>query len=166
MTRKTQKAKSGFTLVEVLISALIIAILVIGGSAALYHTGSSILVTGNKRIALEIANQRLELAKANPYTDIAPDYYDGSNANKYLKPSKTDPDILVVTLSAAYDNIILDGVTYKMRTKVIRYHAGDGPANFDTECVKVTVSVLYNADTGETVDLDTIIIPPWVTYES
>jgi prepilin-type N-terminal cleavage/methylation domain-containing protein len=153
------KHKSGFTLVEVLVASLIIVILVIGGAAALYHTGSNVISQGNKRIALEIASQRLELAKANTYTDIAPNEYDTDN-KYYLKPSKWVPDILVVSATSAAESITVGDITYKLRTKVLRHSKDEGTVGFDDECLQITATVEYSATTGETVELDTLILPP------
>jgi prepilin-type N-terminal cleavage/methylation domain-containing protein len=156
--------KSGFTLIEVLLSALIIAVLVIGGSAALYHTGSSVILQGNKRIALEVANQRLELARANSYLAIAPGEYDEDD-KYFLKPDKTDSDILVVTVSATDEDITVGDLSYKLRTKVLRHSKGGGELDFNSECLQITATVEYSPTTGETVELTTLILPSWITEE-
>ena len=59
--------KSGFSLIEVMFTALILAILAIGGAAILYHTGAGIQIQGNKRIAMEYGISRMEALKAEAY---------------------------------------------------------------------------------------------------
>jgi prepilin-type N-terminal cleavage/methylation domain-containing protein len=153
--------KSGFTLIEVLISALIIGILVIGGAAALHHAGSSVAINGKKRIALAIANQRMELARANPYIAIAPGKYDEDDTY-FLIPSKTDPNTLVVSVDDSFRTIKVGDITYKMRTKVLRHSKNAGTIGFDTEALQITVSVEYRSSTGDRVELTTLLLPPGV----
>ncbi|MBW2514685.1 MAG: prepilin-type N-terminal cleavage/methylation domain-containing protein [Deltaproteobacteria bacterium] len=114
MKIKSKKLRAGFSLLEVLLAALIIAILVIGGSAVLHQTGSSVVVAGKKRIALAIANQRMELARANPYISIAPVEYDEDDTY-FLIPSNTDPDLLVVSSDDSFRTIQVGDLTYGMR---------------------------------------------------
>lgn len=64
--KTTQKA--GFSLIEVMLTALLLAILAIGGAAVLYHTGAGIQIHGNKRIAMEYAISWMERFKAEEYT--------------------------------------------------------------------------------------------------
>lgn len=61
------KNKSGFSLVEVMVAALILVVLVIGGAALLAHAGSNVQVVGNKRVALERARTRMEQLRATDY---------------------------------------------------------------------------------------------------
>ncbi|MEE9369729.1 MAG: prepilin-type N-terminal cleavage/methylation domain-containing protein [Pontiella sp.] len=60
MKKKHSKNKSGFSLIEVMVAALLLAVLAIGGAAVLSHAGSNIQVIGNKQIALERARTKLE----------------------------------------------------------------------------------------------------------
>ena len=159
------KNKSGFTLVEVLISALIIAILVIGGSAALYQTGSSVVIAGKKRVALAIANQRLELAKYNYYYLIAPDEYDVSGTY-YLAADNINPAQLAVTDSEVVESITIGDLAYEMTTEVLRHSRVGGTVNFDPEALQVTVRVVYRSATDEAVELTTLLLPPEVTNGS
>ena len=157
----SRNVKSGFTLIEVLISALIIAILVIGGAAALHHVGSSVVINGNKRIALAIANQRMELARANPYIDIKPDEYDEDDTY-FLMPSNADPNILVVSIDGSFQTIQVGDNTYRIRTKVLRHSKDAGTIGFDTEALQITVSVEYRSSEEERVELTTLLLPPGV----
>ncbi|MCF7864074.1 MAG: prepilin-type N-terminal cleavage/methylation domain-containing protein, partial [Kiritimatiellales bacterium] len=64
------KNKSGFSLIEVMVAALLLAVLAIGGAAVMYQTGGNIQIQGNKRIALELANEVLERYQSMEYKDI------------------------------------------------------------------------------------------------
>ncbi len=70
MKKKVAAQMAGFTLLEIMVAILLLAVLAIGGAAALYRTGGSIQAQGNKRIAVELANKVLEEEKATPYLDI------------------------------------------------------------------------------------------------
>jgi prepilin-type N-terminal cleavage/methylation domain-containing protein len=157
-----KKNKSGFSLSEVLMSVLIIAVLAIGGSAALYQTGSSVIIQGHKRVALEIANQRLELAMSNYYYDIVPGEYDEDNTY-YLNPVENASDILEVITSNTPESITIGGISYEMTTKVLRHSQAGGTVGFQPEALQVTVTVEYRSTTGEAVELTTLLIPPEVT---
>jgi prepilin-type N-terminal cleavage/methylation domain-containing protein len=61
------KRTSGFTLVEIMISTLILAVLALGGAAVLYRTGGGVQVQGNKRIAMELARSQIEALQAEDY---------------------------------------------------------------------------------------------------
>lgn len=63
--------KSGFSLIESMTSILVLAVLAVGGSTALYQFGKGIRVQGNKRVAIELANKVLENEKAKAFVDIA-----------------------------------------------------------------------------------------------
>lgn len=58
---KNKRRKSaGFSLVEVMFSALILVVLALGGGAILQHSGTTVAVQKNKRVAIEVASRQLE----------------------------------------------------------------------------------------------------------
>ena len=61
------KNKSGFSLIEIMVAMLLLAVLVTGGSKVLSTTGGDIQVYGNKRVALELARTELEGLMAVDY---------------------------------------------------------------------------------------------------
>ena len=61
------KNKSGFSLIEIMVSALLLAFLALGGAAVLYHTGAGVQEQGNKRIALEYGRSAIEGIKYEDY---------------------------------------------------------------------------------------------------
>ena len=62
--------KSGFSLIEVMVAALILVVLVIGGGALMYHAGGNIKVMGNKHLAMERAMSKLESYRSRDYFDL------------------------------------------------------------------------------------------------
>lgn len=88
------KNKSGFSLIEIMVAVLLLTVLALGGAAILYQTGGSIQVQGNKRIAIEMVNELLEVAQNADYISFA-DYettrtYNGVTYTLYT-------DITVIT---------------------------------------------------------------------
>jgi Tfp pilus assembly protein PilV len=57
----------GTTLVEIVVSCVILAVLAIAGMTALCETGAGLAIQKNRRIALGIANSRLEELRTVPY---------------------------------------------------------------------------------------------------
>ena len=66
-----EKKKDGFTLVEIMISMLILSVVVIGTAALLSQTGSSIWKDAHARTATEVANDILEEALRVNYDLLA-----------------------------------------------------------------------------------------------
>ncbi|HEY5621014.1 MAG TPA: type II secretion system protein, partial [Pontiella sp.] len=73
------RKKSGFSLVENMISCLVLATLSLGGSAAIFQTTSGITEQQVMRAAVEIANYKLENARSHPYFFLAPGTFDESD---------------------------------------------------------------------------------------
>ena len=53
-----RKRKSGFSLVEIMVAALLLAVLALGGAAVLYHTGAILQVQEMRRKAIDQAFYR------------------------------------------------------------------------------------------------------------
>jgi prepilin-type N-terminal cleavage/methylation domain-containing protein len=161
MKTKIKNSRSGFTLIEVLVSALIIAILVIGGSAVMHHTGNRVVAAGKKRVALAIANQGMERARANPYTAIAPEEKDEDDTY-FLIPSEEDPNLLAVSTDDSFRTIEVGDATYRIRAGVTRHSKAAVATGFDAEALEITVSVEYGSSAEDRVELTTLLLPPWV----
>jgi prepilin-type N-terminal cleavage/methylation domain-containing protein len=159
---KKKNSKAGFTLIEILLAALIIALLVVGGAATMYHTGSNIRIQGNRRIALQMANQRLEHARNNYYYNIVPPVYDVADTY-FLTADSSTPYLLDLNNSKQTETVQIDNVMYTMTTEVIRHSSGSTEVSFEPEVMQVTVNVEYAAATGLDVELTTLILPPEVT---
>jgi len=156
MKTNKKQSKAGFGLLEVMFTAVIIAFMVIGGAAAMYHTGGNIAVQGNRRIALQLANQRLEHARENYYYSIVPpNYFEDSGNIYYLTEDSTDAYKLELNNSLKTEVYTRDGIDYEMTTRITRRNSV-----FSPECIEVRVSVEYHPSTGESVELTTLILPP------
>jgi len=64
------KHKSGFSLIEIMVAALLLAFLAVGGAAVLYQTGGGVRVQGNKRIAMEHVRSELEELSEVDYFEL------------------------------------------------------------------------------------------------
>ena len=53
-------------MVEVMFAALILVVLALGGSAIIRHSGSTVAIQKNKRVAIEAASRQLEQLRAAP----------------------------------------------------------------------------------------------------
>ena len=157
------KYKSGFSLIEIMVAALLLAVIAVGGAAVLSHTGVSIQIQGNKRVALELANARLETARAQNYYGlggILPPLLD-VEGQYYLTDANRD-HILDLNEGEQLDQISLGGKTYDMITGIVR-RSSDASPDFNTEYLDVTVSVRYRPGSTEEVAVRALFIPPYVT---
>ncbi len=151
--------KEGFGLLEVLIAALIIAIMIIGGSATMYQTGSNIVVQGHRRVALQLANQRLEHARKQYYYSIVPPtYFEEKGDIYYLTENATDAYKLDLNNALQTETYTLDSIDYTMTTQILRRNSVFAP-----ECLEIRVEVVYRPSTGEKVEMSTLILPPEVS---
>ena len=64
------KHKSGFSLIEIMVSVIILVVLALGGAAVMYRTGGDIQRQQNKREALVVANRVLEGLWNTTYADL------------------------------------------------------------------------------------------------
>jgi prepilin-type N-terminal cleavage/methylation domain-containing protein len=125
--RRGGKTRAAFTLVEVMLAALVLAVLAIGGAALMYRGRADMVRQQYKRAAIECANARLEvLTRGLPYATVAG--WVGS-----------PPPV---------DSVVLNGrPNYPMTTTV-----NNGPDN----CLAITVRVQYGPNSSDTVSLDTL----------
>jgi len=65
-------SENGFSLIEVLIALIILVIVILGGGAYFFYGRLGINREGYRRVALELASQKLEELKAGDY-DAIPD---------------------------------------------------------------------------------------------
>ncbi len=75
-----QKNKSGFSLLEIMVAALILIVVVLGSATLLYQTGSDIRVLGNKHLAMERARSKIEWLRSFPYQTLRASAVAGSPA--------------------------------------------------------------------------------------
>ena len=136
---------------EVMIAIAILTVMALGSVAFLYHSQVGISTHGNKRVALEAANSRLEEIRASQYDNIKPTendydihYLSGQVGNWAL----TDDD--------PGETMNINGKTLPIVTKV-RYMDIDGEPN--SGYIWITVSTGYRAGIDDTVTLETFCFP-------
>lgn len=157
------KHKSGFSLIEIMVAALVLAVLAVGGAAVLAHTGASIQIQGNKRVALALANARLETARVQNYYGlggIIPPLLDVED--QYFLTDANRDHILDLNEGTQPDEITLGGKTYSMITEIVR-RSSDSSPEFNTEFLDVAVSVRYRPGSPEEVQVRGLFISPYVT---
>lgn len=99
----SQNKKYGFSLIEVMIAVLVLAVLVLGSAAVVYRAGGGIQRQQNKRETIVAANQVLEIFWNMTYADLKGKYAGGSpiartqlvngnslNASVVISEEKTD----------------------------------------------------------------------------
>lgn len=143
---------AGLTLVEVMIAIVILTIMALGSAAFLYHSRVGIFYQGNKRVALEAANSRLEEIRASQYDDVKPT---GSDYNTHYLSGQVGNWVLADSDPGETKNI--NGRTLPIVTRV-RYMDIDGePDSYDY--IRITVSMGYRAGIDNTVTLETFCFP-------
>ena len=65
------RGKAAFTLVEIMFSVLILSIVMIGGAFYFLHSSSQIRISRRSRMALELAEERIERLKAVGFSGLA-----------------------------------------------------------------------------------------------
>ena len=130
--------KAGFSLIEIMVSALLLAVLAVGGASVLYHTGAGVQVQGNKRIAMEYARSRIEASKLA-------DYF-------VLRNQAPDDPVSVSTT--------VNGVALGITTDIILH--GDDPddpngqfGRLGNEFLELEIQVQYGRSSDETVVMNT-----------
>ncbi|MBA2124528.1 hypothetical protein B9J78_06330 [bacterium Unc6] len=62
--------KKAFTLIEVMLSILILAIVIIGGAFFFIHGPSQIRVSKRERLALELAEEKIEVSRVRGFSGL------------------------------------------------------------------------------------------------
>ena len=145
------KYKSGFSLIEVMVAALLLAVLALGGAAVLYHTGAVIQVQETKRKAIDQSVERLEVVKRSPYGVLQPASSDSDNIIYFID----DGDGVLVRGEINQSDAVKDlSQSYPMITKIERILPTMAS---ESEVLLATVTVIYRA--GEDVVMESVIIP-------
>jgi type II secretory pathway pseudopilin PulG len=155
---RNKKYCQGTTLVESLLAMLIMTIVALGGAAFIFFSSARIATERNKRVALEVANGRLEDLRAADFTDIQPlttdyfsDYIDKSGGNWVVTDGglNLDPNPIL----GPGENADINGNLLPMTTTVRYIDADGGSSSYDY--LLVNVSVNYRLNSSETVQLST-----------
>ena len=144
--------RGGSTLVEVMVSCVLLAIIAIGSAAYMYHARADVLTARNQRVALEESNLRLEELRASGYDEIKPPM--PSFSVYFLRKSGTN---WVHSISDPYETVLVNGLTMPMSTTV-RYRDVDGGLP-SYDYLQATVRTRYRINRPENVLLETSFAP-------
>jgi len=138
--------------VEVMIAIVILMVVALGTAGFLYYSQVSISTQGNKRVALEGANSRLEEIRASQYDDIKPPE---KNYDVYYLSGQVGEWTLTDNDPGEMRNI--NGKTLPTVTEV-RYMDIDGePDSYGY--IQITVSTGYRTGINDMVTLETFRFP-------
>jgi prepilin-type N-terminal cleavage/methylation domain-containing protein len=165
---KTLESKSGFTMVEIMLTIVLVLILVLGGGAVVHQTGSRVVHEGNKRVAIEIANLRMEMVRAQNYDLISPgsaNYYEDT-ANSFFLTDANNDAVMERNSSKVSDTITLAGNNYAVFTEIKLWGAGGSPDAplLLAEHIEAEVTVQHRS--GQTVSVKTRLVLPDVIYNN
>lgn len=131
--------KSGFSLIEVMVSILILLVLIIGGAAVLYQTGGTIQVEGNKRAVLERVRTEFERQRNLDYMVLRARAVNGNpeviNYNEVYNG-------MSISVSFTNELIATGGILNTMSSGVL-----------DNEYIKLSVLATYGTGSDDTVFL-------------
>ena len=102
------KMQKGFTIIECLISILLLAIVMVGGMAFYFNSTGHLTAATHRRIAAELANARLEAIKNNGYAVLPPQPL-GPPLGIWLGPT----DITIGGLTGQQEVYVFDVENYK-----------------------------------------------------
>ena len=139
-----RKSKSGFSLLETMISVLIIVVLAIGSAKLMYHTGADIRVMGNKHLAMERARTKMEWLRSQEYWTLRDEAVSGNP-------------------SVAVTNEVYNGITITISTTnryvgsggILKAYSDANGGTQDSEYLELSVSATYR-HSDETVLLQSV----------
>ncbi len=144
--------KSGSTLVEVMVSIVILAVIAIAGAAYIAQANTTVFIHRNRLSALATANGQLEELRgllfgslsAPPHTDTSTYYYVKRNSpGNWTSPTTT-------AISGIVTN---NGIPMTITVKLRNY-------NLSLDCLEATVLVICRPSfTNDQVVLQTLISP-------
>ena len=148
--------KSGSTLIEVIVSIVILAIIAIAGAAYLVQSDTTITIQRNRMSALATANRYLEEWRGTPWVTIT---------NRLPSPPSYATTYVTRTnlcgWSARSASVVVGYVTnndVRMTvTNALNYVDADGILPNSYDCVRVTVSVVDPRRAETAVVLQTIL---------
>jgi prepilin-type N-terminal cleavage/methylation domain-containing protein len=142
--------QKGFTLVELMLVIVILLLMLIAGGAFILYSSSRIAIERNKRVAVEVANSRLELMRTSPFDDIKPTTLD-YNIHYLEDQSGT----WVVSGSDPGETVNINGITVPI-TSTVQY-IDEPPADGNYDYLWTIVDVGYRVNAPERVSLETYI---------
>jgi len=143
---RSPAAKRGGTLIEAMTACALLAILAIAGVTALYQTGSGLALQKQRRVALGLANSRLEELRSAPYTALTALIPLDYSTNALRKVSGQ-------FVLGSGETVSIGGKPMSMTTTLQYADADGGSASYDM--LRLTASVQYRS-AGEVVALQTL----------
>lgn len=138
------RGTEGSTLVEVMVSCVVLMVIAIAGAEYLARGKSMLVQQKNKRVAIEVANSRLEDVRGTAYRDLVMSV----NTNVFSPQSVVKSNSTWVTGSG--EMISVSGASLPIST-VFQFTNIDGAA-----MLRVTVGVQSRADLADRVTLQTL----------
>lgn len=149
---RDRRGKSGMTLVEVLIASVILLVIATGAGSYMYGSRRDAGLQRLKRVAVEVANARLELVRGSGYDNVKPTTQ--SFAAIYLNGTS---GTLVRGSSNPNETFSVHGVVLPIVTTVQYVDIDGGSSSYDA--LKVVVQVGVRLGSSERIRLETFVSP-------
>ncbi|MBN3037931.1 MAG: hypothetical protein JW869_00775 [Candidatus Omnitrophica bacterium] len=139
-------------MIEIMLAMLLLLILALGGAAYIYHSIGYIGIMGTKRLALEVANSRLETMRTAGFDNIKPlsldyDVHYIDHSSSAWAVSTADPD----------ETVDIKGISLPITTTV-QYVDEDPTDGIDSyDYLLASVSVGFRVNSSEQVTLTTYL---------
>jgi hypothetical protein len=130
---------------------VLLAVIALAGSSYLYHSRARLTLQRMQRVAIELANARLEALHASAFNTVKPPL------NAAVTFLSGGPDTWTRTTSDPGEVRSVGGQDFPLTTRVEAVDVDGVPPAAD--CLRVTVSVIYRRATGERMTLSTIQYP-------
>ena len=126
MSKKSKKNQRGFTLVEVMVSALILATVIVGIMQLFIYTSILAELAGDKITALNEAQSKMDQIRNTSFSSIATTYPSGTTftlpsqltGNGTITLDTTDSNIYGLTITVTWLNKKGQGSTITLISKV------------------------------------------------
>ncbi len=146
------KHKAGFSLIEIMVAALLLEVLALGGAAVLYHTGAVIQDAEAKRMAVDQAMERMELVRRTRYSIMQPPDF-SPNIYYYVDRNGKGRDLLESGELSTTPHTET-GKKFPMVTTITRFPLTSSA----TEYLRIGVAVTYDI-AGQQVVVGSVIVP-------
>lgn len=136
--------RNGFTLVDVMVGTLVLTTLIVGGGAAVSRARVMIAVQGDRRLAVELANRRIERIRTESIDHLAKEGL--SSTVKYLSYDDTG-SFSISNTDPGEEQALNNARTMPMITRVrevtlpVRQGMSAG-----AKSVEIDVEVFYRSD--------------------
>ncbi len=135
--RSRRGHRLGTSLVEIVIAMFILTIVALGTTAYIHHAVGRINRERNRRVAVAVANARLEALRAAPYADVTPP---SLNYTTYFLAAQAGGGWNKYDANPA-ENVLINGRSFRIITRVRYMDLDGGSSSYD--CVRAIVTVRY-----------------------